>query len=350
MYGEQPSIAQTIAYSDIQKPIVSLTYGESSEIYSINRGWKKAAEGRIGFSMHVPSGRFIGEKNKDSEIEDESDLEVDQAGTIERVNPFVKEISNILFLKPILETLPKHFLINLMYALAKGIQAFYQIEEKELGLDLLGTTPEERILFWEESEGSLGILNQIVESDVSLSQIAKKSLEILHFDPVTLDDRKSDCVCACYDCLMSYYNQIHHPVLDRHLIKHYLHKLTYSVTQQVEIKKDYNSMYNKLREIISNNGYPISAVIFLDALYWDSRRLPTRIQFPLSGKSANFYFASNTIVVCKEGLKEEDVLDWESTADNYGYVILFIPDAEDEKVITEFVIENSKFFPIEDAT
>ena len=47
-------------------------------------------------------------------------------------------------------------------------------------------------------------------------------------DPDTGEDKlraersAEDCEAACYDCLMSYYNQMDHLLLDRRLIKEYL--------------------------------------------------------------------------------------------------------------------------------
>lgn len=349
MHGEEPIKSDTLSYSNVDTPVLSLTYGESAEIYSINRGWKKASEGKVGFTLQVPSGRFKRENVEEGESEEDSDLEIEQEGSVDRVQTFVRESSNLLFLRPKLEKIPDNFLVNLMYALAKGMQTVFQIEERELGLELIGTNDHERIMFWEESEGSLGILNQLVEVDKQISQVAKKTLEILHFDPETLEDMKPECVCACYDCLMSYYNQIQHPVLNRHLVKDYLLKLTSSVTQAVEIRKDYNSMHQKFRESIEANGMPISALIFLDMLYLDKRKLPNRMKFPLSGRFADFYFASNTILICKENLTESEISNWNDIADNFGYVVLFIPESNDQNEIYDFIISNQKFFPFEDS-
>lgn len=44
------------------------------------------------------------------------------------------------------------------------------------------------------------------------------ALEALHFAPGG-EDRSPDCATACYDCLLDYYNQREHPVLNRHLVR-----------------------------------------------------------------------------------------------------------------------------------
>jgi len=62
-------------------------------------------------------------------------------------------------------------------------------------------------------------------------EVAREALRILHFDPDTGDDQhhapgtREDCEAACYDCLMSYSNQLDHRLLDRKLIRDLLLRL-----------------------------------------------------------------------------------------------------------------------------
>src|SRR5690606_33918082 len=54
---------------------------------------------------------------------------------------------------------------------------------------------------------------------------ARLALAQCHYDPDTLEDRggapqaRERCEAACYDCLLSYYNQRDHGVLDRASIR-----------------------------------------------------------------------------------------------------------------------------------
>jgi very-short-patch-repair endonuclease len=54
---------------------------------------------------------------------------------------------------------------------------------------------------------------------------------LCHFDPISGENLERDistddaCEAACYDCLMSYYNQGDHLILDRMLIKDFLMEL-----------------------------------------------------------------------------------------------------------------------------
>ena len=53
--------------------------------------------------------------------------------------------------------------------------------------------------------------------------MARRALEICHFDPETLEDQAAlSCGKACYQCLLDYGNQPDHKDLDRHLIRQFL--------------------------------------------------------------------------------------------------------------------------------
>jgi very-short-patch-repair endonuclease len=59
--------------------------------------------------------------------------------------------------------------------------------------------------------------------------LARRALEICHFDPETLEDQAAlSCGKACYQCLLDYGNQPDHKDLDRHLIRQFLADLSRS--------------------------------------------------------------------------------------------------------------------------
>jgi very-short-patch-repair endonuclease len=74
------------------------------------------------------------------------------------------------------------------------------------------------------------VLRRLIDDPHALAAVASKALEICHFEPDGTDKRrapraKEDCEAACYDCLMSYYNQGEHRILDRKLILNELLRL-----------------------------------------------------------------------------------------------------------------------------
>jgi hypothetical protein len=116
--------------------------------------------------------------------------------------------------------------LSFMYALERGIEAEFQLEDSELASELL-PDPEDRgrVLYIESAEGGAGVLRRLVEEEDGLRRAAAKALEICHFDAEGndlggyVDQRDERCAKACYDCLLSYGNQGKHLQIDRHLAR-----------------------------------------------------------------------------------------------------------------------------------
>ncbi len=78
---------------------------------------------------------------------------------------------------------------SLQAALKEAIQKHFQLEPRELSCEPMPSAQDRReILFYEASEGGAGVLRQIVEDPAVLPLLARRALEICHFDPDTLQD------------------------------------------------------------------------------------------------------------------------------------------------------------------
>ena len=85
------------------------------------------------------------------------------------------------------------------------------------------------ILFYEAAEGGAGVLTRLATEPSALAAVAAEALEIMHFkrpaegqpwvkaalDEELDDDGQPICEAGCYKCLLSYYNQPDHPLIDR---------------------------------------------------------------------------------------------------------------------------------------
>ena len=197
--------------------IARLAYSHAATIWRINFGWRKRQPGDDGFLINTETGEWARRPD-----EDEDDTAIAPgAARIRRVIPFVEDRRNCLIFEPgNLLDLPT--MASLQWALASAIQAEYQLEDGELAAEPLPDV-DERIgmLLYEAAEGGAGVLRRLVEDPDAISAVARRALEICHFDPDTGQDRhrsphaKEDCEAACYDCLLSYRNQADHPRLDR---------------------------------------------------------------------------------------------------------------------------------------
>src|SRR5260370_38967999 len=124
---------------------------------------------------------------------------------------------------------------SLQAILKSAIQVKYQLEDNELAAEPLPKIDErDLILFYESAEGGAGVLRRLLDDPYAIREVAQEALRLCHFDPETGDDLRrapraqEDCESACYDCLLNYYNQRDHRLLDRQAIRDFLLALTQS--------------------------------------------------------------------------------------------------------------------------
>jgi superfamily II DNA/RNA helicase len=209
-----------------------LIYYPAATLWRLNYGWRRRKnKNQKGFPIDPLSGRWG--KNKDIEDEDDDDSGDIDKNTAQLIVPYVEDYKNILLFKPdekIAETITDDkTMVTLQAALKRGIEQHYEIEEVEIAAESLPNNDNRNyLLFYEASEGGAGVLSRIALEPSEISRIARKSLEIMHYDvsePIhSVTDLKDvqdingadeKCVAACYNCLLSYYNQMDHKNIDR---------------------------------------------------------------------------------------------------------------------------------------
>lgn len=205
--------------------IMRLNYGDATDLYRINLGW---AHQRVnespGFNLDLERGYWSSNQADDQDQDDAT-----AQGRIQRVVPYVRDAKNSL----VMDFEPPRSgpeMASLQAAFKEAIQKHFQLEPRELVCEPMPSAQDRKeILFYEASEGGAGVLRQIAEDPAVLPLLARRALEICHFDPETLDDTGAEtCGKACYECLLDYGNQPDHKDLDRHLILDFLSELSQS--------------------------------------------------------------------------------------------------------------------------
>ncbi|MCV7195926.1 DEAD/DEAH box helicase [Mycobacterium angelicum] len=206
----------------------TMTYGDTALIRRMNVGLRRRKDKDIrGYVLDTVEGRWCSEAELAKNVHGE-------APRYQRVIPHVEDHRNALLLH-LDPTIPTDQRMAVMYALKRGIEAVYQLEGSELASEALpsntGDHAWSRLLFFEAAEGGAGVLRRLATEHGQLRQVARKALEILHFDADSGEDLHrapqaiEDCAQACYDCLLSYSNQWDHQHLDRHSVKGLLQRL-----------------------------------------------------------------------------------------------------------------------------
>jgi ATP-dependent helicase YprA (DUF1998 family)/very-short-patch-repair endonuclease len=198
-----------------------LSYGGAATLWRINFGWtRRKNPNLLGFVLDTERGFWA--KNEQAALEDPDDPLTERQ---ERVIPFVEDRRNALLFEPNHQLAPA-VMASLAAALKTGIQVEYDLEDSELAVEPLPNRDlRHGLLFYEAAEGGAGVLRLLASDPDSLPPVARRALELCHFDPDSLEDRRraagarEDCEAACYDCLLTYSNQPDHRLLDRHLMK-----------------------------------------------------------------------------------------------------------------------------------
>jgi hypothetical protein len=197
----------------------TLTFGAGATIRRLNLGLRRRRDkNETGFRINPRNGRWAKNPGDD---EDESPTE---AGT-QRIVPAVEDRKHALLLRFVGAPLTNAVVATIQQSLLRGIEAVFQVEESEVLVEALPGRSERRsLLFYEASEGGAGVLSRLAADEAALAQVATAALEIMHFpnakaavagDETLSDDAGAQCVAGCYRCLLSYYNQPDHELIDR---------------------------------------------------------------------------------------------------------------------------------------
>lgn len=262
----------------------TMTYGDTALIRRMNVGLRRRKDKDVrGYILDTVDGRWGKEADLAKNVHGE-------APRYQRVIPHVEDHRNalLLHLDPSIGTDQR---MAAMYALKRGIEAVYQLEGAELAVEALPTNTGDhawsRLLFFEAAEGGAGVLRRLATEDGQLARVARKAVEILHFDPDTGVDLHraphaiEDCAQACYDCLLSYSNQWDHQHLDRHCVVDLLRRLTSSTVavgaggedRAAQLERLTNacdsSLEKKFLELLDHHGFrlPDDAQRIVDGYY-----------------------------------------------------------------------------------
>jgi len=292
--------------------LLDLVYAPAATLWRINHGWRRRRE--IGYRLDMKRGLWLGQDETSTRGASNATA-VTPAEVKSQVRLFVRGTANALLVYPrqVGDLANPSFLPSLQYALARGMEELFEVEEGELASELIGEGDRLGILFWEGTEGGLGVLRRLVQEPAALAAVARQALEVLHFDPTTGADRRpatdphadEACARACYECLMSYYNQRVHRLLDRHAVRDALLVLAGSTTQMGDATRDYEAHYRWLREL--TDGRSALERNLLDRLHATGRRLPDFAQYAVPDMMtvADFFYEPNICVYCDGSVHDE---------------------------------------------
>ncbi|MFC7012356.1 protein kinase [Streptomyces viridiviolaceus] len=238
-------------------PLAELAYGDSATVRITNLGRVRAKKDEpAGYWLDLADGRWMNDKDAAEASGDSSELPVVEEDGKERrrkkrVIPYVEDRRNILVLT-LDEALPEPEALSLMYALERGIEAAFELEDAELSSELLPPDggPWDRFLFMEAAEGGAGVLRRLQAEPGALAKAARYALSICHFDEDGTDlggphpDRP--CALGCYECLLTYGNQLDHALINRHAARHLLVRFASATAEREARGESRSEQYRRL--------------------------------------------------------------------------------------------------------
>jgi hypothetical protein len=207
---------------DADGEIVRLAYGPSATVTRLNKGLRRRAnKTTLGFRIDPVSGYWAKNEDESAEIPDPT------VSPRQLIVPSVEDRKNALLIQPTGDDLSQTAIATFQHALLRGLESYFQLEEGEILAEPMPTRDSRKgFLVYEAAEGGAGVLTRLVAEPKTLPNVALVALRIMHFDlkdGASLPAKQSGlndvpetmCVAACYRCLMSYYNQPDHELIDR---------------------------------------------------------------------------------------------------------------------------------------
>lgn len=207
--------------SDSDGIILRLDYAPGTTISRINKGLKRRREMSItGFGIDPTTGWWTGNPDGDEE-------ETPDGVAKQRVVPIVQDNKNAALLRLPERPLSESAMATLQHAITRGLELVFQLEEGETLTEPVPSRENRRaILSFEATEGGAGVLGRLLSEPHALSNVARTALELMHFSNIDTaiaennislmeEEDKANCVKGCYRCLLSYYNQPDHELIDR---------------------------------------------------------------------------------------------------------------------------------------
>ncbi|RCK72738.1 MAG: Helicase, C-terminal:Type III restriction enzyme, res subunit:DEAD/DEAH box helicase, N-terminal [Anaerolineae bacterium] len=326
------------------QPVASLTYGHAAKLWRINLGWRRRTNPQqLGFVLDIERGYWARKQDdeQDSEVEDPM-----SAQTL-RVIPYVEDHKNCLIFEPA-ERLSPEQMASLQAALKHAIQVEYQLEDNELAAEPLPDSDERRlILFYEAAEGGAGVLRHLVSDPNAFARVAFQALQLCHFDPRSGADvrrapnAKEDCEAACYDCLMSYYNQMDHRLLDRHSIKEFLQRCSRATIhvspKSISRAEHYQRLYNLCQSDLERQ--------WLAFIEKGNYRLPSHAQWLIEccHTRPDFFYEQEHTAIYVDGphhdypQRQQRDREQQECMEDSGYTVIRFSDREEwERVVRRY--------------
>jgi superfamily II DNA/RNA helicase len=317
------------------EPLLEVVYGDAAEIRITNLGRRNRKNpDQFGFWLDTVRGKWLSEKDAqapdaESDEDENETLRPEDVNTKSLVTPYVEDRRNIIILRWA-QPLDEIQTVTAQYALERGIEARFQLEDSELASELLPDGEERgRLLLTEAAEGGAGALRRLQADRDALAEAAREALRIMHVNVETGRDESDSCVRGCYRCLLSYSNQTRHEQIDRRTVIALFRRLAEGTATSLDPETQTPTPIRLLppvdgdspaidpspsRDLTDEDLLGDRARSFLAVLRERGLRLPERLGDEVGGFVVDFVYNNpRAVVVVYDGDPQNDVaeLGWD---------------------------------------
>jgi superfamily II DNA or RNA helicase/rRNA maturation protein Nop10 len=251
--------------------LMSIEYEHNANIIQLNRGTKRNQDDgqETGFTLCSACNRWLfGEDRIESHVDSDPKAygkcpkNAKPDDILRSVYLYTVGSHDAVTIKvPLPEgvdpTRAEEFYVTLKESLLQGMQIALNLGESEVGGLLLTESDNPantEILLYETAEGGTGAIASFNE-ETKFRQVLSRAREILH----DIGDGSGGCIKACYECLLNYYNQREHELIDRSLVLPFLRLLQKSSFEESSLQ----SRKDKLDELLKTCGSRLERDILL---------------------------------------------------------------------------------------
>lgn len=216
--------------ADAGGALLHLQYAPGATIARLNKGLRRRREKSIlGFHIHTANGRWAASPNANANGNTGANAVPPDQSPTQLVVPIVEDRKNALLLRFAERLVTLQAIATFQHAFTRGLQALFQLEEGEILTEPMPDAENRQaILAYEATEGGAGVLQRLIADAGALPRLAREALAIMHYTPDSIaaavsagdptllaTEPAAECVRGCYRCLLSYFNQPDHELIDR---------------------------------------------------------------------------------------------------------------------------------------